>query len=120
MQTHNFRNSIHDQTMVSGNAIADGAPVSVSDARDYLQDHFGVPIALKKKGHSGVKCPHCGKEHFHQDSGYQDTQCSEEDRRGRSIVVGERSFVPNYGCTVVEYEEGKESNRVIAPDCLLK
>ena len=106
--------------MVSVNAIADGAPVSVSDARDYLQDHFGVPIALKKRGYSSIQCPYCGKEHFYQGTGYQNIQCSKEDRRGRSIIVGERSFVPNYGYTVVEYEEEEESNRVIVPDCLLK
>ena len=106
--------------MVSGNAIADGAPVSVSYARDYLQDHFGVPIALKKKGHSSIQCPHCGKEHFHQGTGHQDTQCSGEDRHGRSIIVGGRSFVPDCGCTVVECEEEEKSNRVIVPDCLIE
>jgi hypothetical protein len=46
--------------------------------------------------------------------------CDDEFRYcGAGIVIAERYFVPNYGYTIIEYEENDGVNRVIIPDNLL-
>ena len=44
--------------------IADGVPMNLEQMREYLQEHYGVPISLRERGATTVQCPYChGKHH---------------------------------------------------------
>ena len=48
-------------------------------------------------------CPCCDKNHTHDPgTGHHPAQCAEEDRC-KGIVIGDRSFIPAYGYTILEY-----------------
>jgi hypothetical protein len=51
--------------MTNNNHIADGVPIDLEQMRGYLQELYGVPVVLRKKGTTGVKCPYCMKKHDH-------------------------------------------------------
>ncbi|CAB9513875.1 hypothetical protein SEMRO_619_G176410.1 [Seminavis robusta] len=97
------------------NEYADRVPMSLKDMQAYLQSYFGIPIALRRQGDTMINCPYCGKTHDHEpEPGHHVAQCAEDDRGG-GIVVGERSFVPNYGYTIVEYVAKDGANQIIPP-----
>ncbi|CAB9511918.1 expressed unknown protein [Seminavis robusta] len=96
--------------MANDFAIADGVPMGLEDMR-------GIPVALRRQGGTEIKCPYCGKMHYHPPgSGHNEAQCDEDDRCSVGIVVGERSFVPNYGYTIVEYLEKDGVNKILPID----
>jgi uncharacterized Zn-finger protein len=45
--------------------IADGLPMNLEQMHHYLQEHFGVPLALRLKGTTSIVCPYCSKGHVH-------------------------------------------------------
>ena len=45
------------------------------------------------------------KKHDHDEPGHHVAGCNEDDRyNGIGVAVGERYFVPNFGCTIYEYK----------------
>ena len=67
------------------------------------------------EGTTGVKCPYCMKKHDHDEPGHHVAGFNEDDRyNGIGVAVGERYFVPNFGCTIYEYKEGDGVNELIA------
>ena len=45
--------------MTNDNFIADGIPMSLEQMREYLQDYYGIPIAMRKQGTTVVASPFC-------------------------------------------------------------
>ena len=48
------------ETNANENAISDGIPMTLEPIRKYLQDYYGIPIALREQGVTTVTCPYCG------------------------------------------------------------
>jgi len=110
---------VKDETMtadtVNDNLIASGIPMNLEGMRLYLQNHFEVPIALRRRGATTIKCPYCACEHnVGPQPGYHASLCSPKDRESMALVVGERYFVPGYGVVVFEYEEKDGVNELLA------
>ena len=80
--------------------------MSLEQLRDYLQGYYGRPIVLRKLGTTVVKCPYCGQYHYHEQAGRQIAACDEAIRFTIGLVIGDRSFVPNWGYDILEYAEG--------------
>lgn len=94
--------------------ICNGVPMSIMQLRDYLQDSTGVPVVLKEEGTDVVRCPYCNELHFvDAESGLHVADCSEDIRSEIGIVIGERSFIPNYGFVVYSYRISHEVNELI-------
>ena len=92
--------------MVNSNSIADGVPMNLEQMRKYLQEHHGIPMALRKQGTATIMCPHCGEKHEHgSEAGHYGAGCTSE---CGGIVLGERFFVPNYGYTIFECKDEKK------------
>ena len=101
----------------SGNAIADGIPMDTDQMRDYLQQHYGIPIALKEQGATAVTCPYCKARHPSTEAGHQGAACEDN---GAGIVIGGRFFFRNYGCTVFTYRVNNDGvKELTVPDNLL-
>ena len=87
--------------------------MSLEQMRQYLQELYGVPVALREQGATVIDCPYCRELHDHGlTTGYQVASC---DVRHGGIVVGERYFARNYGYQVYEYKEGGV-NQLIIPE----
>jgi len=52
--------------MTNDNSLADGVPMNLDQMRVHLQEHCGIPIALREQGTTNVKCPCCLKLHNHE------------------------------------------------------
>ena len=79
-----------------------------------IQEDRGIPVVLRKQGETYVKCPYCLKKHNHaMNPGHHKAGCSDGDRFSVGITIGDRYFVPNYGYTIVEYEEKDGVNTLI-------
>ena len=101
------------------NAIADGIPMSAEQMKEYLQQHYGIPIAIKEQGTTAVTCPYCAATHHSTGSGYTEAVCKDHDWTG--IVIGDRSFVPNYGFTVFTYTKKEDGVKELTmPDNLIE
>lgn len=91
--------------------------MSIMQLKDYLQDSTGVPVALKEEGTDVVRCPYCNELHFvDAESGLYVAGCSDDIRSEIGIVIGERSFHPNYGFVVYTYRIQDEVNELIITD----
>ena len=95
--------------------IAGGVPMSLEQMREYLQEHYGVPIALREQGANTVQCPYCHGKHHATETGHQEARC-EEDNFGSGIVIGNRYFIKNYGYTVAEYIRGDKTNQLVVSE----
>lgn len=94
-------------------AIADGMPMTVAQMQKYLQESYGIPVVLRKKGTTMIKCPHCNKGHDHgTDTGHTPGLCHERERYSVTLTVGDRAFVPNCGYVIFEYEEKNGANKM--------
>ena len=103
--------------MANDYSIANGVPMGLERMQVYLQEYYGIPIVLRRQGDTKVKCPYCGKIHeYPEGSGHHEAQCDEESRYSTGIVVGDRSFVPNYGYTIIEYIEKDGVNQILPID----
>lgn len=70
---------------------------------------------LRKQGTHAVRCPHCDQTHEHEAvPGPYIAPCDEKLRFTMIAVVG-RSFMPNYGYTVKEYEQEGGANVLGGP-----
>jgi hypothetical protein len=86
-------------------------PMSSEQMQAYLQEQYGVPIALRLQGTTTVKCPYCDSLHDHgPQPGYHVALC---DDRGQGVFVRDRYFVPNYGYTIFEYKESDRGNELV-------
>lgn len=104
--------------MTVDNSIAGGIPMDLKQMREYLQEYYGIPIALREQGARSVSCPYCLKRHRQgPGAGHRSADCDDNDR-GMKIVIGERHFVPNYGYTIYEYRAHGEVNELIVPENL--
>ncbi|CAB9529638.1 hypothetical protein SEMRO_2569_G331510.1 [Seminavis robusta] len=94
--------------------------MSPDEMRVYLQGYYGIPVALRRQGDTSIKCPYCCKMHYHSPQpghGHHYTAaCDEEDWHSRGIDVGDRYFVPNYGCTIIEYIDKDGVNWILPED----
>ena len=89
--------------------------MNLEQMREYLQDYYEIPIALRQQGTTNIECPYCGKKHDHgQQPGHHVAGCAGSEY-GTGITVKERFFVPNYGYTIFEYEEGDGVNELTIP-----
>lgn len=88
--------------------------MSLEEVRDYLNEHFGVPVVLRKKGETEITCPYCGQGHHHQkESGHYVALCDEGVREGVELVIGNRRFVPGYGHDVIHFKERDNVNVIL-------
>ena len=86
-------------------------PMSSEQMQAYLQEQYGVPIALRLQGTTMVKCPYCDSLHDHETQpGHYVALCED---RGQRVFIGDRFFVPNYGYTIFEYKEGDGVNELV-------
>jgi hypothetical protein len=96
------------------NMIADGMPMNLDQMREYLQEHHGVPIALREKGKTVIKCPHCQRLHDHgAQPGHHRALCDDKERDALGLVVGDRCFIPNYGYIIYKYKSSSGINKLI-------
>ena len=103
--------------MTNDYVMMDGFRMGLEDMRGYLQAYYGIPIVLRRQGDTKIKCPYCGKKHEHAEgSGHHEAPCNEADRHNIAIIVADRSFVPNYGYTIVEYIERDGINQILPLD----
>ena len=75
--------------MASDYSISNGVPMTVEQMQFYLQEHYGIPIVLRKIGTTNIQCPYCLKKHEHEvEPGHHVAGCSEDDRfSGVSILL---------------------------------
>ena len=105
--------------MTNDNSVAGGIPMDLTQMRECLQEHHGIPVALRQQGTASVKCPHCMKIHHHgPQPGHHPAGCNDNDHE-MGIVIGERHFHPNYGYTVYECRVCGEVNELIVPENML-
>jgi len=98
-----------------GDDVAIGGVMTLSEMHQLMQNRFGKPLALRKKGSTRYKCPYCSRVHR---SGpgvdYVAAECTDESGfNGAGIVIGSRSFTNKYGVKIMEYEEVGGVNRII-------
>ena len=92
-------------------AIANGVPMDLEQIRQYLQELYGIPVALREQGVTVIDCPYCGELHDHGlQTGHQVASC--DVRHGVGIVLGGRYFSPKYGYRIIRYKEGDEINEL--------
>jgi len=96
--------------------FANGVPMTLRQMRLYLQDTMGVPVAIRKVGGTTVECPFCFKLHRAAATGQQVAACDEATMKGVTLVVGGRSFRPEFGYTVYEYIERPNVNTLVGFD----
>lgn len=90
--------------------IADGVPMSLKQMRAYLQEHHGIPIVIRQEGTGTVECPYCDDVHNHgPEVGHYPAPCQ---REGATIIIGDRTFIPNYGYTIFEYRTVGDVNQL--------
>jgi hypothetical protein len=86
----------------------DGVQMTLEQMRLYLQQYSGYPIALRQQGATKIACPYCGDEHEHgPEPGHYVAAC---DKREALIVIGTRSFIPNYGYQIISYRVRDDGN----------
>jgi len=90
-------------------------PMSTTVMCQYLQEHFGKPIALRKEGETKYKCPYCQRNHHcEKGTGYFSVECQDESRyNGIGITIGGRCFNAGYGVQICEYKEEDGVNKLI-------
>jgi len=106
------------ETNANENEIADGIPMTLEQMREYLQDYYGIPIALREQGVTTVTCPYCLKVHEHGFvTRHQEALCENPEM---ALVIGMRNFIPSYGYTIMEYYvNGHGVKELTVPDNLL-
>ena len=67
--------------------IADGVPMSLEQMREYLQQHYGIPVALREQGTNTVQCPYCHGKHHATETGHQGAGCK-DDFANQLVVPG--------------------------------
>jgi hypothetical protein len=101
-------------TMTNDYSIANSIPMNLEQMRVYLQELHGVPVVLREQGTTSVKCTYCGKLHEHGGPpGHYVALCDDMDRFNVGVVVGQRSYIPNYGYTLYDYRENGRVNELI-------
>jgi len=81
-----------------------------------LQELCGLPVVLRKEGTTVIRCAHCNKDHVSDPwSGHQVAACDGRDR-DIEIVIADRSFVPNCGCTTLDCRENGDVNELLTHD----
>ncbi|CAB9516720.1 expressed unknown protein [Seminavis robusta] len=88
-------------------------PMKVGEMETYMQNYYGIPVALRLKGSTDVICPYCNEKHEHVDPGHHVAECDERVRLNVELLISGRSFNPNYGYTVIEYVERDGVNVVL-------
>ena len=90
-------------------------PMTVAAMCQYLQEHLGKPIALRREGGTTYKCPYCMRNHnSEKGTGYFKVECEDESRyNGIAITIGGRCFLPGYGVNICEYKEEDGVNKLI-------
>jgi hypothetical protein len=77
-------------TSANDNSIAGGIPMNLEQMQEYLQDFYGIPIALRERGTKTVKCPYCLENHEHGTlDGHQRAGCKE----GKGLMTLEIPWV---------------------------
>jgi hypothetical protein len=103
-------------TEPNDNKICNGLPMGLEQMRDFLQMSHGVPVVLRKEGATNVKCVYCGKIHNHDGPpGHYVAECEEPERFNIGIVIGDRTYIPNYGYTIFDY---RQNGKAIEESCL--
>jgi len=98
------------------NKIASGIPMTLEQMQSYLQELYGLPVVLRKEGATMIRCAYCNKDHVSDPwSGHQVAACDDEDR-DIEIVIADRSFIPNYGYTTLDYRENGDVNELLTHD----
>jgi len=96
-------------------AIADGVPMTVDQMQRYLQELYGFPVVLRQQGTTKINnCPCCGESHEHSPETEHHPGKCEEHERNIMLTIGSRSFVPNYGCTILSYVSDDRVNKLTA------
>ncbi len=92
-----------------------GIPMTAAKAQVMMQQHMNKPVTLRKQGTSEYICPYCGETHEAEPGSYHTgVPCADEARfNGRGIIIGDRFFLPGYGLTIMEYQEGEKVNKII-------
>ena len=87
--------------------------------QEYLQDFYKIPIVIREKGSTSIKCPYCSRLHAYspEELGHMMAQC--EDCDTIVLHIGDRSFIKPYGFSIVDYEEKDGLNHIILPPNLL-
>ena len=89
--------------------------MTVDQMQRYLQDLYGFPVVLRQQGTTKINCPYCGKSHDHSpETGHHPGGCEEHERNNIILTIGSRSFVPNYGYTILSYVSDYGVNKLIA------
>ena len=103
--------------MTDDKSLASGVPMNLEHMREYLQEHYGIPIVLREQGTTNIKCPYCQKLHEHTlEPGHHVAGCSDDDNYlGIGLIIGERYFVPNCGYTIIEYRNEDGVNILETP-----
>ena len=87
--------------------------MNLEQMQAYLQEIYRLPVVLTQQGTTNMECPYCGERHDHgPQPGHHLAHCKDE-LRMNGIVIGDRSFVPNYGYTILEYYEEEGVNKFI-------
>ena len=60
--------------------------------------------------------PYCGGMHEHAQPGHNVAGCNEQEHGALGIIVGQRSFVPNWGYDIFEYKEAWGVNELLVPE----
>lgn len=82
------------------------------EMQNFLQEVYGLPVVLKNKKWEAIYCPYCCNAHSVTGSGYVEAHCIDTPR---TIVITGRSFHPNYGLHVFEFEQGEDGSYHLSP-----
>jgi len=90
--------------------------MTLEQMQSYLQELYGLPVVLREEGTTKIRCTHCNKDHVSDPwSGHQVAACDDRDR-DIEIVIGDRSFIPNCGYTMLEHRENGDVNELLTHD----
>jgi hypothetical protein len=96
--------------------VCDGVPMTPDQLRNYLQELYGMPVAVRMEESLPIKCPYCMQTHdCEPGAGHHIAQCT---YGGTEISIGTRSFIPSYGLTVFEYKNEGGVNKLTVPENL--